>query len=138
MVAGNGFQRFVHRLRQVLGVRSTETDVIAIFNEHLGQSVAQAVDVVGITLDVELAALIVVDRLTIRQLGSGAEAIQNNFFVVSTGRASFFAEDKLVLVLALIVDAIEGLVEQRLDDRAKLRTAHNCTSHGINLFLCFE
>ena len=129
VVTGHSLQGLRHRLRQVLRVLRTDVDVLAVLNQDLRQGKRQTIHVVGIALDVQLTAFIVGHWLTIRQYRRCAEAIQNGFFVIRARRAILFREDFLVLIGTLVIHAIKGGVQQRLNNRAELGTSHDCTSH---------
>ena len=124
MVSAQRFQRLVHRLSEVLGERAADTDVVAVFHENFGQRERQTVDIVGVTLDEQLTACVISDRVRIRHERSGRHTVQHRLFMVGASDTIAFRENLLVLVGPLVVDAVEGLVEDRLDNRAKIRTAH--------------
>jgi hypothetical protein len=75
-------------------------------------------------LEEEHTTLLVADRSTVRQLGSGTKSIQDWLFVVVTGNALFFAEDTGPFIFTLFVDTVEAFVKNRFDNTTKVGTAH--------------
>ena len=118
------FQRLGHRLRRVLGEGRAHADVVTVLHQHLGQREGDAVLVERVALDEQLSAGVVRDRRAVRHGLSIAHAIQERFFLVGPRDAGLFREHLLVFVLALVVHAVERLVEDRRNDVAKIGTAH--------------
>ena len=114
-----GTQRFLRldqRLREVTRIGLTDTNVIAVFHQHLGQGESQTVDAIDVALDEQHAARLVGDRHAIRQFRRGAEAIEHRLFMVVPGDALELLEDLRPLVSALIIDTIKLFVQNRFDD----------------------
>ena len=120
-------------LGEMLGVGLADTDVITVLDENLRQREGKAIDLVLVALDEEHTTGLVGDCRAIGKLRSRTEAEQNRLFVVVAGNATLLAEDLLPLVSALIVNAVERLVEDGFDNGPEVRTAHWCCHDGSSL-----
>src|SRR5580692_4488780 len=108
----------------MFGVDRTDLDVIAVLDQDLGQGEGETVYLVYVSLDEQHATRLVGDGRTIGECRSGTHAEQHGLLVVISRGSPELAEDHLPLVGALIVDSVERLVEDRLDDRTEVCTAH--------------
>ena len=133
-VGGQRFLRLNQRLRQVLGVGLTDTDVVTVLDQHLRQREGQAVHLVQVALQEQHATGLVGHGHAVRQLGRRPEAVQDGLFVVVARDAFLLAEDLLPLVSTLLVNAVEHLVQNRLNNGTEVRTTHwGC--HGSALLI---
>ena len=128
-VRAKGFLGFDQRLREVTRIGLTDANVVAVFDEHLGQRECKAVDLVHVTLNKEHATRLVGDRHTVREFRRSAETVQDGFFVVVACDTLKGLEDLSVFVSALVVDTVELFVQDRFDDGAEVSTPHR-HSHG--------
>ena len=108
--------RFDQGLSQVLGVGLTDTDVIAVFHQHFGQGEGEAIHLVHVALQEQHATALVGHGHAIRQLGSSTKAVEHRLFVVVTRNAFLLAEYHFPFVCALVVNAVEGFIQNRLND----------------------
>ena len=106
------------------GIHLADTDVVAVFHEHFGQREGQAIHVVNIALEEEHSTLLVRNRGSVRQLGSGAESIQDGLFVVVAGNPLLLTEHAGPFVGTLIIDSVEAFVEDWFNNTSKVGTAH--------------
>ena len=119
-VGTEGFLRLNQRLCEVTRIGLTNTNVIAIFHEDLGQGESQTVDLVDVALDEEHTTGLVSDRHAVWQFRRSAEAVQNGLFVVVARDALEGLEDLSILVRPLVVDPVELFVQDRFDNGAEI------------------
>ena len=112
------------RLSKVTSVDVTDTDVVAVLNQHFRQREGKAIHVVDVALEEEHTTLLVRNRGSVRQLWRRAETVQDGLFVVVAGDTLLLAENPRPLVGTLIIDSVETLVEDWLNNRTEVRTAH--------------
>ena len=134
-VCSQRFFRFDQGLCQVFGIGLADTDMIAVFYKHFGQAESQTVDFVEVTLQEQHATRLVRNSHTIGQLRRCAKTIKNGFFVVVARDAFLFTEYAFPFVCALIVNAVENFIQDRLNYRSKICTTH-WGSHCLSLLDC--
>jgi hypothetical protein len=68
--------------------------------------------------------LLVRHRCAVRQLRCRAKTVQDGLFVVVAWNTGLLTENPRPFIGTLIIDAVEALVEDWLNNRTEVRTAH--------------
>ena len=125
IVSENRFQSLDDRLSTVLSHRGADANVLAIFHKDLRQCKTDTINLVGVTLVEQLTTLVVGHFRAVRHNRGRLHTVEHRLFVVGTGDTRSFREDFLVLVFALVINAIRDFVEDGFYHRSKV-----CTTHG--------